>query len=84
LSRLGILDRWPSNETAVLAIQGSPQHWKFPNAHIDPRYALGFQNLCRQEAKVIENHENASVRNIRQGETRRRKCEDLKLGGGQA
>jgi hypothetical protein len=40
--------------------------------------------LCRQQAKVIQNHENANVRNIGQGEPRYRKYKRLKLGGGQA
>jgi hypothetical protein len=37
--------------------------------------------LCRQQAEVIQNHENANVRNIGQGEAKRKR---LKLGGGQA
>jgi hypothetical protein len=40
--------------------------------------------LCRQQAEVIQNHENANVRIIRQGEARHRKHKRLKLGGGQA
>jgi hypothetical protein len=40
--------------------------------------------LCRQQAKVILNHDNESVRNIGQGEARHRKYKRLKLGGGQA
>jgi hypothetical protein len=40
--------------------------------------------LCRQQAEVIQNHENENVRNIGQGEPRHRKCKRLKLGGGQA
>jgi hypothetical protein len=40
--------------------------------------------LCRQQAEVIQNHENANVRNIGQGEPRHRKYKRLKLGGGQA
>jgi hypothetical protein len=38
----------------------------------------------RQQAEVIQTHENANVRNIGQGETRHRKYKRLKLGGGQA
>jgi hypothetical protein len=38
--------------------------------------------LCRQQAKVIQNHENAEVRNIGQGELRHRKYKRLKFGGG--
>jgi hypothetical protein len=40
--------------------------------------------LCRQQAEVIQNHENANVRNIGQGELRHRKYKRLKLDGGQA
>jgi hypothetical protein len=40
--------------------------------------------LCRQQAEVIQNHENANVSNIGQGEARRRKYGRLKLGSGQA
>jgi hypothetical protein len=42
-------------------------------------------NLCNQEAEVIQNHENANVRNTGQGEEAvQRKYKRLKLGGGQA
>jgi hypothetical protein len=37
---------------------------------------------CRQQAKVIQNHENAIVRYIGQGEAGHRKYKRLKLGGG--
>jgi hypothetical protein len=40
--------------------------------------------LSRQQAEVIQNQENANVRNIGQGEARHRKFKRLKLGGGQA
>jgi hypothetical protein len=39
--------------------------------------------LCRQQAEVIQNHENEHVRGIGKGEARYRKYE-VKLGGGQA
>jgi hypothetical protein len=38
----------------------------------------------RQQAELIQNHENANVRNIGQGEAWHRKYKRLKLGGGQA
>jgi hypothetical protein len=41
-------------------------------------------NLSRQQAEVIQNHENVNVRNIGQGEARHRKYKKIKLGGGQA
>jgi hypothetical protein len=40
--------------------------------------------LCRQQAEVIQNHDNKNVRTIGQGEDRHRKYMRLKLGGGQA
>jgi hypothetical protein len=40
--------------------------------------------LYRQKSQVIQNLENLRIRNIRQGEARRRKYKSLKLGGGQA
>jgi hypothetical protein len=40
--------------------------------------------LCRQQAQVIQHHENIHVRNIGQDEARHRKYKRLKLGGGQA
>jgi hypothetical protein len=40
--------------------------------------------LCRQQAEVIQNHDNEKVRNIGLGEANRRKYKRLKLGGGQA
>jgi hypothetical protein len=38
--------------------------------------------LCRQQAEIIENHDNENVGNIGQGEARHRKYKRLKLGGG--
>jgi hypothetical protein len=37
---------------------------------------------CRQQAEVIQNHENENVRYIGQGKARHRKYKRLKLGGG--
>jgi hypothetical protein len=37
---------------------------------------------CRQQAEVIQNHENENVGNIGQGETPHRKNKRLKLCGG--
>jgi hypothetical protein len=39
--------------------------------------------LCRQQAEVIQNHDNENVRTIGQGETSQRKYRGLELGGGQ-
>jgi hypothetical protein len=40
--------------------------------------------LCRQQAEVIQNHDNENVRSIGQSEAPHRKYKRLKLGGGQA
>jgi hypothetical protein len=40
--------------------------------------------LCRQQAEVIQNHDNENFRTIGQGQARHRKYKRLKLGGGQA
>jgi hypothetical protein len=40
--------------------------------------------LCRQQAEVIQNHENEHIRSIGQGKARHRKYKRLKLGGCQA
>jgi hypothetical protein len=40
--------------------------------------------LCRQQAEVIQNYENANVCDIGTGEARQRKYKRLNLGGGQA
>jgi hypothetical protein len=37
---------------------------------------------CRQQAEVIQNHENENVGYIGQGEARHRKYKRLNLGGG--
>jgi hypothetical protein len=38
--------------------------------------------LCRQQAEVVQNHDNENVRNVGQGEVRHRKYKRPKLGGG--
>jgi hypothetical protein len=38
--------------------------------------------LCRQQAEVIQKHENENVRDVGQGKTPHRKHKRLKLGGG--
>jgi hypothetical protein len=40
--------------------------------------------LCRQQAEVMQNHENEHVHSIGQGEARHRKYKIYKRGGGQA
>jgi hypothetical protein len=38
--------------------------------------------LCRQQAEVIQNHDNENVHNIGQGKAPHRKYKRLKLAGG--
>jgi hypothetical protein len=38
--------------------------------------------ICRQQAEVIQNHDNENVRNIVKGEARRRNYKRFKTGGG--
>jgi hypothetical protein len=40
--------------------------------------------LCRQQAEILQNHENDHIRDIGKGEAIHRKYKRLKLGGGQA
>jgi hypothetical protein len=47
-------------------------------------YTTFLTKLCKQQAKVIQHHENIHVHNIGQGEARHRKYKRLKLVGGQA
>jgi hypothetical protein len=48
-------------------------------------YIYGYiTKLFRQQAEVIQNHENVNVRDIGKGEAQYRKYKRLKLGGGQA
>jgi hypothetical protein len=49
-----------------------------------PPYIYYITKLCMQQAEVIENHDNANVRNTGQGEPRHRKYKRLKLGGDKA
>jgi hypothetical protein len=64
--------RQPSAEIAAPAEQSSPHHWKFSKAHNGSRFAHGFETyttkICRRQAEVIQNHENANVGSIGQGE----------------
>jgi hypothetical protein len=56
LARLGFCGRQPSTEIAASAKQGSPQHWKFSNAHTCSRFAHGFQTavLMRLYNKIMQ------------------------------
>jgi hypothetical protein len=65
-----------------------PHHWKLSKTHTGSRFVLPYiynytTKLCRQQAEVIQNHENTNVRNIGKGEPLHRKYKRLKLGDGQ-
>jgi hypothetical protein len=47
-------------------------------------YVYDYVTLCSQQAEIIQNHENAIVRNAVAGEARYRIYTRLILGGGQA
>jgi hypothetical protein len=50
-----------------------------------PSLCIRFYNkICRQQAEVIQNHENEHVRSIGLCEARYKKYKRLKLGGGQS
>jgi hypothetical protein len=64
-----------------------PRNTPIRDMHISlqiPRVYDYITKLCRQQAQVIQHHENIHIRNIGQGEARHRKYKRLKLGGGQA
>jgi hypothetical protein len=59
--------------------------------HAGSRSARGFQTsvyiynkIMHATSIIIQNHENANVRNIGRGEPRHKEYKMLKLGGGQA
>jgi hypothetical protein len=63
--------------------------WRTPVRELHKAFNIPYvydymTKLSRKQAEVIQNHENANVRNIGQGEPRHRKFKRLKLCGGQA
>jgi hypothetical protein len=63
--------------------------WRTPVRELHKAFSIPYvydyvTKLSRQQAEVIQNHENKNVGNIGQGEARHRKYKRLKLGGGQA
>jgi hypothetical protein len=56
----------------------------FPRSTPGRDLHMAFSLPCRQQAEVIQNHENEHVRGRGQGEDRHRKYKRLKLGNGQA
>jgi hypothetical protein len=72
----------------IRTIGNFPRHTQIRNLHMAFKlpYVYDYTRItksCRQQAEVIQNHENAIVRNIGQDEPRHRKYKRLKLGGGQ-
>jgi hypothetical protein len=85
--------RQPSFETAAPAEQGEHTIRNYPRRTPTRVLHMAFKipyvydfitELCRQQAEVIQNHDNENVRNIGQGEVQHRKYKRPKLGGGQA
>jgi hypothetical protein len=82
LPRLEICGRHLPIKISVPAKQGSSHHWKFSNMHTIRDLRMAFNllylydyvaKLCRQQAEVIQNHENEHVCSIGQGEAMHRK-----------
>jgi hypothetical protein len=73
-------------QNKVLRTIGSfPRRTSVRDMHVafQIQYVCDFiTKTCRQQAEVIENHENDNVRSIGQGEAPHRKYKRLKLGGG--
>jgi hypothetical protein len=92
LACLGICRRHPPLEIAASTKQGFRTTGNFakctPGRDLHTAFNLPYvydyiTELCRQQAEVMQNHENDYVRGIGQGEARYRKCKWLELGGGQ-
>jgi hypothetical protein len=59
----------PLSEIAATVKQSSPHHWQSSKEHTSSRFAYDYiTKLCRQQAEVLQNHDNENVRNIGQGE----------------
>jgi hypothetical protein len=78
---MGICGRYPSN---AIAAPSKPAHKLHKAFSIPFIYYDYITKVSRHQSEVIQNHENAIVRNVGQGEVRHRKNKILKLGGGQA
>jgi hypothetical protein len=55
---------------------------QFYNINKQTPWPESARESCRQQAEVIQNHENENVPCVGQGEARHRKYKRLKLGGG--
>jgi hypothetical protein len=75
-------------QNKVLRTTGNfPRCTLISNMHMDFNVRYVYSNtkkVSRQQAEVIQNHENEHVRSKGQGEARHRKYKRLKLGGGQS
>jgi hypothetical protein len=63
-------NRQSSNEISAPTKQVSLHHWKFSKVHTAFKLPYIYDyitKLCRQQAEVIQNHENEHVRGIGQG-----------------
>jgi hypothetical protein len=73
-------------QNRVLCTVGNfPRHTSVRNIHAAFQILFVYVYItksCRQQAEVIQNHENENVRYIGQGEAQHRKYKRLKLGGG--
>jgi hypothetical protein len=64
-----------------------PKHTPVREVHMAfqvPYIYVYVRKLCRQEAEVIQNHENRNIRDIGKGDARIRNYKGLKFGGCQA
>jgi hypothetical protein len=57
--------------------------WSVPKYYKHDSESQSSKKLCRQQAEVIQTHENEHVCSIGHCEARHRKYKRLKLGGGQ-
>jgi hypothetical protein len=70
--------KWQRLRSKVLrTIDNFPKRTPVRDLHIATK-------LCRQQAEVIQNHDNENVRNIGQGEARHMRYKRLRPSGGQA
>jgi hypothetical protein len=75
-------------ETSAPEKQGSKHHWQtskelIPDMHISFQilYVHNFKTeLCKQQAKVIQHHENIHVRNMGKAKADKENIRDLNLG----
>jgi hypothetical protein len=77
----------PLQNNVLRTIGKFPRNTPIRDMHIPFQipYVYDFiTKLCKQQARVIQHHQNIHVRNIGQGEAQHRKYKRLKLGCSQA